>query len=380
MPRYKEPYTLYQREMKDGKRVWYYRTYDRRGHRTSGKSTGTTNKSRAITYCNKLLAQGRLVPQDDPTMSEWVREYHWWEPDRCKYTAREKLRGAELSKRYIDVARQAVNNHILPRWGDVKLSDINSIDVENWLLSLRATLAAQTCNNILGVLSVMLSEARRIGIIDRNPCSDVRQLAKDSKPRGILTLDEAGQILSPDSLDTLWSGLIRHYTANLIAASTGMRRGEILALRREDIRPDHIHVAHSYDDTHGLKGTKTGGVRDVPLPPLTQEFVNAISQPGFLISANGGETPINGNQLTRKLRRVLDTVKIDWRTRNITFHSWRHWYNTQLRARGIPDSKIRAVTGHATAAMTDNYTGYLPEHYAEVIEAQKALFTDSSRK
>ena len=43
--RYKEPFTLYARKMKNGKPVWYYRVYDSDGNRTSGKSTGLTSKT-----------------------------------------------------------------------------------------------------------------------------------------------------------------------------------------------------------------------------------------------------------------------------------------------------------------------------------------------
>ncbi|RKX83592.1 MAG: hypothetical protein DRP58_08525 [Spirochaetes bacterium] len=58
--RYKEPFTLYTRETKTGKKVFYYRFYDEDGKRTSGKSTGITVKSIAKNYVNDLIRNGLL--------------------------------------------------------------------------------------------------------------------------------------------------------------------------------------------------------------------------------------------------------------------------------------------------------------------------------
>ena len=60
--------------------------------------------------------------------------------------------------------------------------------------------------------------------------------------------------------------------------------------------------------------------------------------------------------------------------RNITFHSWRHWLNSTLRAHGVADDITRKVTGHGTAEMTENYTEYKPEDYAPVAAVQREVF------
>lgn len=63
VPRYKEPFSLYPRKTKKGVRVWYYRTYDKNGKRTIGRSTGQIFKTLARRYCQKLIKEGKLIPQ-----------------------------------------------------------------------------------------------------------------------------------------------------------------------------------------------------------------------------------------------------------------------------------------------------------------------------
>jgi integrase len=59
--------------------------------------------------------------------------------------------------------------------------------------------------------------------------------------------------------------------------------------------------------------------------------------------------------------------------RNITFHSWRHFFNTWCRASNIPDSKIQSVTGHRTIKMTVHYSHMDIQDIPEVKAAQEAV-------
>ena len=58
--RYKEPFTLYARRIKNGKSVWYYRTYDSDGNRTSGKSTGLKSKTATRELVTKLIKSDEI--------------------------------------------------------------------------------------------------------------------------------------------------------------------------------------------------------------------------------------------------------------------------------------------------------------------------------
>ena len=72
----------------------------------------------------------------------------------------------------------------------------------------------------------------------------MKALVKNTKNRGMLTLSEIKELFSDISL---WSDNYFIYTMNLLAVSTGMRLGEIQALRVENIHDEYIHVCYSYE-------------------------------------------------------------------------------------------------------------------------------------
>jgi hypothetical protein len=111
MPRIKASYTLYPRPRKNGKPVWYYQTYDEKGRRTPGRSTGTTKKTEAQAYCDALLRGNRLNASKAPTLSAWVAEQHYFEWAKesatplCRYA---KNRLARSSKERPGVGKEYI--------------------------------------------------------------------------------------------------------------------------------------------------------------------------------------------------------------------------------------------------------------------------------
>ena len=59
--------------------------------------------------------------------------------------------------------------------------------------------------------------------------------------------------------------------------------------------------------------------------------------------------------------------------RNITFHSWRHFLNTALRAAKASDPLVQRVTGHRTAQMKEHYTHFALEDFKRVMSVQERL-------
>ena len=59
--------------------------------------------------------------------------------------------------------------------------------------------------------------------------------------------------------------------------------------------------------------------------------------------------------------------------RNLTFHAWRHFFNTLLRMNNIADSKVQKVTGHKTKKMMELYTHFDTKQFTEVRDVQTNL-------
>jgi integrase len=79
----------------------------------------------------------------------------------------------------------------------------------------------------------------------------------------------------------------------------------------------------------------------------------------------------------RSLASALSEINIssaEQKRRGLTFHAWRHFFNTTLRMANVSDSKVQSVTGHLTSGMTEHYTHYNNLEFLEVREVQNNLF------
>jgi integrase len=142
-----------------------------------------------------------------------------------------------------------------------------------------------------------------------------------------------------------------------------MRLGEIQALLKPNVRPDHIEECHAWDRIYGLKGTKTNKPRQVPISADLHNRLGTIAakqtEGDFIFSMSNGVAPVDHSIVYKWFRRALGHIGIDDKARkerNLSFHSWRHFVNTELRTSGVPDSIVQAITGHSNQEMTDHYT------------------------
>ena len=185
-------------------------------------------------------------------------------------------------------------------------------------------LSHKSINNILSNLRVMISDAARLRLIQRNPFDAVRPLGVNSKKRGVLTIDEVKTLFDPYRIDQIWHGHLLYRTVNMLAASTGMRQGEILATCDIDLHGNYIHVAHSWGK-YGLGPTKTGRERDVPIPrSVRSEMARFIGSGGYVFSFSGGKAPATGNRVTDFFYKSLERLgisKTERVSRNITWET-----------------------------------------------------------
>ena len=391
--RYHEPFTLLPRKMPaTGKRkkpliVWYYRTRTEDGQRTTAWSTGQTSKSAARAHCRKLEQAGELIPRRDPappraqTFADLAQGFWTWQPPSPYVESRLRFSDPKrpaIAERYVHECSRIVELHLLPTFRRRHLEEITPQEVEAFSLRLRdGGLSGKRVNNIVSCLRVMLGEAYRAGSLPWDPAKTViRALGSATKARGRLTREEVRALFADEAIATAWRGHTLYRAVNFLAAATGMRQGEILAIRDEDIRDGFVHVAHSWNWQYGLGPTKTRQARDVPLPARVLEAVKPfLGSGGYVFSESRGERPCTGNNVTKWFYTALEKIGVKDRVeRNITFHSWRHWLNSTLRAAGIADDLTRRVTGHESAEMTDNYTSYKPEDFAPVAAVQREVF------
>lgn len=217
----------------------------------------------------------------------------------------------------------------------------------------------------------------RQGLIEANPGARIQQLRETPWEKGVLALEEARRLLDENKVADTWKTETA-FAANLLSATTGLRLGEVLALRVQDIRDGRLIIKHSWDRAHGLKGTKTGRLREVPMPGKTARWLLCSMgnrSTGFVFSANGGASPVYDKVVTAGLYDALEKMGIspeERKLRNVSFHSWRHFYNSVLRGR-VSDAKLRRLTGHSTAEMTERYSHFKADDFRDVLAIQEEL-------
>jgi integrase len=249
--------------------------------------------------------------------------------------------------------------------------------VKNVREEKKTVLKPKTINHSLSTLRLMLGEAVRQKLIKENPSLAVKELKEEYIDREILTTEEVC-CLFPVERRTVWKKSV-HYKANLLAACTGMRLGEIRGLKGEFVFDEYIYVCGQYT-RHGYKNyTKTKENRNVPIAPMMRQELEELIQAngdGYIFSTDGGETPLSEDSVRWQFERALRKIGIDEEQgakRNLTFHAWRHFLNTLLRTNNIADSKVQSVTGHKTKKMMDHYTHFDTRQFTEVREAQSNL-------
>ncbi len=367
-------FNVFPKKLESGNVIYYYTAYDIFGKRHQF-STGKSKKREAITFCLNKFKYDNLIAPQLPNFEKYTKD--WFVYEKCSYIQGKLLRGFTYSQSNALNNRGLLLLHIVPYFKNLKISDITLIHVEEWLLLLKKYkhLSNISLNYCLSLLKIILNEAERIGDIDSNPAKSFQMLAVESREKGILTQKECKKLFDQDTLKTIWQGQELHYLLNLTASLTGMRLGELQALKMENVYQDHIHVKHSWDRRFGIKCTKTGKPRDIPISKdlyskLRNLYMKTSLKGLYIFSVDGGKQPVDHKAIYKWYGRSFSNIGLTKdirKKRNITFHSWRHYLNSILRLKGVPDSVIKMLTGHRTQDMMEHYTHFELEELKKIL-------------
>lgn len=381
-------FTLYKRPTTNGKTIYYIRFRDEEGNRLPGRSSGQTSKAAAETWAYAQLQKGLISPTKNITFGKYAED--WWIYDRCPYIQGKIARGFTPAKTYADDMRTLLVNHILPRFENVKLQRINARMIEQWMLELRekpgrhgSNLSPGTINRALTCLKIMLKEAVRLEYLHKNPSTPILPLKEEPRRKSILTVEELKALFGDGTLTQVWGGDLRLYTANLLGASTGARMGEARGLQVRYVFPNYVDIQWQYGK-FGLTRPKRNSMRQIPIPEKTSVALKELmqqspyrDQDSFVFWGHKKEAPVDSKLILDALYQALLRIGIsseERARRNITYHSWRHLYNSLMRSFGIADSKLRRLTGHRTPEMTEHYTTFSITDYQDVAKVQEGLF------
>jgi len=380
----KKPFNLTKRP---GSRFYYVQFYDTEGHRYK-ISTGQVDKESARRMCERNMARLGL-PMPLTSRKDFFKDFakDFYDYETSPYLRKHRNSEEGIGHDWADTCQKRLDKYLIKYWGEYELNKITPYKINEWLESLylpeegdKKPLNANTVKQIFDNFKTILDEAVRKGKLVKNPCRDdivEKPKKKKGKRRNILSPDAFERLFDPENLPEVWGkNKMPHYVANLLLAMTGMRLGEIMALRDEDIkgtdREPFLVIEHSYSKKYGLKDTKTKEKRIVPIHPYILHLLEEIKPAeGYVFSLDGGKTPIKEG-IRRALYRALERIGISQAERkasNVVLHSWRYFCDTILLESGMPIAGVQAITGHKTEEMTEHYSRVDGRNFGRRVQA-----------
>jgi integrase len=247
--------------------------------------------------------------------------------------------------------RHTVDRVLVPVFGDVLLEDISAPAIEAWRASL--TTAARTRNKQLTILNGIFRRAQKRFGLQRNPVLEIERMRE---PRQV-NLD----VFSPEEVMALVRAAESEQDAAiyLTAAFTGLRRGELVALRWRDVdfAGCVIRVRASYS-AGALTTPKSGKLRSVPMAPQVAETLARLGRTGTdhgLAFLGDGGGHLDGSALRRRYKLALERAGL----RSLRFHDLRHTFGTRAISKA-DILRVKEWMGHADVATTMRYLHYVP--------------------
>jgi integrase len=379
-------------ESKQKQTIGYYRKRGKDSYELDYRRNRKTVKAKNDTEAARLLA--RFIS----------------EIDSGKFRKPSKMTLKQLSDRFLrdnpELSTATKNNYeihlkerILPSLGDNKIDKIKPTHIYDFLNNLKEDgirkdgkpggLGAATIKKNYNILSSMFSFAVELGELEDNPCVKVKPPKIPKRKPVSLEKDLAIQLLQALANESL-----KYKVMVLLAACTGMRRGEILGIGDSTLNIDNCAVIIDQATRHiagvgiYLKDPKTdGSIRAIPLPPsimpLISEMINArdlqrkkcgdkwvakilkeseLVENDLLFTQWNGK-PMHPNTVDGWFKKFKEDNNLP---ENLTFHGLRHTNITLLLKSGIDVGTVADNSGHTKKSTTLDYDDPSPEALREV--------------
>ncbi len=264
--------------------------------------------------------------------------------------------------------RANLRRYVLPWLGDLRLRELRKGEIQAWLSALSESgLSRQTVKNIWSALSSVLRTAVDWGYIKDHPAHGVRFPARQPK--------NAVFIPTPDQLAQILSELLEpSYTLLLLLVGTGLRVGEAVGLRWEDIDLNRKTLTVRRDVWHGQVNSPkyAASERVIPLGPILMQHLarSARDSRSWVFEGNSGKPVDPRNLARRQFHPVLDRLGLA----RFSWHRLRKLHSTYLGDLSVSPKVLQAQLGHADAALTLNaYAQVVPESQRRAIESLEGL-------
>lgn len=266
----------------------------------------------------------------------------------------------------------AVELHLIPELGGIRLDELAPLDVEHALARLSERMSPKHLRNVHAVLRRALNDAVRKGMVTRNVAGrefvDAPRVP-DEEPAAFTSAEVARLLLAARG-DRLEAPL-------RVAIGTGLRQGELLGLAWEDLdlagRRIHVRRELTRVDGRYVRAELKTGSRSRRVLPLAPELVDvlerheaAIREEGLVPIATGpvfvspAGAPLNGSWMTHRLYQLEERAGI----RRLPWKNLRTTFASRLFEAGVSDRVIADWLGHTRTKTTHG-------HYIDTADASQ---------
>lgn len=354
--------------MVNGKRV------TRRGFRTKGEARA------ALAEVTTELNKGTYI---DPTKMTFGEYFRVWLDNRDNLAETTKDTYESYFKNHINVSSEDKNKKSIC---DIPISKLTALDIQNFVKELRGkNLSDGVVKGIFKTVNAALNTAEKMEIINKNVASQIEKPKVVVKERAIWKTESVNTVLVKAR------GYSRYWIAVFLAIMTGMRQGEILGLKWEDIdfTKKLIHVRRGLrKNTKEFTNLKTkSSKRVIAISDITIQVLmlhleliemeklkakDAYQDYGLVVCTQKG-TPAGSGRINIMWQAICRKFK-PAEEPYITFHDLRHQSASIMLNSGEDIRVVSQRLGHATISTTLNvYSHLLPNAQERAAQALDTL-------
>ena len=348
--------------------------YDENG-KAKQKSVLAKTKAECVEKLKRLREEYTEVApfkvKPDMRFGDWM---NYWYENHCKPSIRPTTQKGYEEWIYV---------HAIPGLGHIPLNKLTQADCQKFLNEMKANgrkthrdtkgpeMAERSVRSCYHVIRMALDRAIKDGLIKKNPILGVKLPPPEQKEMKVLSKEEIQRFLIQAKAEGM-------YELFLLELTTGLRRGEILALTWDDLNFEtgELHISKQVTPVGGkniISEPKTkAAFRTIILPPvmvgLLREYRKEVFSPLMFPSRIKPNQPIDPSYVRKRLQQILERADC----KKVRFHDLRHTFATMALEHGMDVKTLSATIGHVSSSTTlDIYS-----HITDTMQRQAAVHID----